>query len=165
MVCFFHYLYIIINVFVIYNYQHNQHIFLLTVLYIFYVLIDLRYRDLNLVKTLIKRGANVNLKNRFVEEEEYVPPLYYATAVQDAEIVEHLLKSGKAYNLSNEKKYDFKKFYLYMFYVELLKVFLKQRYQCTIEQNNPYQINQFKRNILSQCFHKKVSPLSSMQFN
>lgn len=60
-------------------------------------LIDLRYRDLNLVKALIKGGANVNLKNRYVDEDEYVPPLYYATAVQDAEIVEYLLKSGKEF--------------------------------------------------------------------
>lgn len=56
------------------------------------------YRDLNLVKALIKGGANVNLKNRYVDEDEYVPPLYYATAVQDAEIVEYLLKSGANVN-------------------------------------------------------------------
>lgn len=71
---------------------------------------------MNLVKALIKRGADVNLKNRFVDEEEYVPPLYYATAVQDAEIVDYLLKSGKAYTLSNVKIVnikDTKKLYFY----------------------------------------------------
>lgn len=56
------------------------------------------YRDLNLVKALIKGGASVNLKNRYVDEDELVPPLYYATAVQDAEIVEYLLKSGANVN-------------------------------------------------------------------
>lgn len=44
-------------------------------------LIDLRYWDLNLVKVFIKGGVNVNLKNWYVDEEEYVLLLYYVIVV------------------------------------------------------------------------------------
>lgn len=95
-------------------------------------LIDLRYRDLNLVKALIKGGASVNLKNRYVDEDELVPPLYYATAVQDAEIVEYLLKSGKAFHLQiiksfmMEKTRNFVISFLTIIFVYFKKCFVKK---------------------------------------
>lgn len=58
------------------------------------------YRDLKLATKLIKLGADVNLcplENKFASEEG-VPPLYYATAVRDAEIVKLLLYSGTVVN-------------------------------------------------------------------
>lgn len=51
---------------------------------------------MKLATKLIKLGADVNLcplENKFASEEG-VPPLYYATAVRDAEIVKLLLYSG-----------------------------------------------------------------------
>lgn len=59
-----------------------------------------RHRDLTLVKDLIKEGADVNLcppKNEFASEDG-VPPLYYATAGQDGEIVSLLLNAGNLFS-------------------------------------------------------------------
>nr|XP_022301211.1 ankyrin repeat and SOCS box protein 2-like isoform X1 [Crassostrea virginica]XP_022301212.1 ankyrin repeat and SOCS box protein 2-like isoform X1 [Crassostrea virginica]XP_022301213.1 ankyrin repeat and SOCS box protein 2-like isoform X1 [Crassostrea virginica]XP_022301214.1 ankyrin repeat and SOCS box protein 2-like isoform X1 [Crassostrea virginica]XP_022301215.1 ankyrin repeat and SOCS box protein 2-like isoform X1 [Crassostrea virginica] len=58
------------------------------------------HRDLKLAKQLIKEGADVNLcpqENKFASEDG-VPPLYYATAARDAEIVRLLLNSGANVN-------------------------------------------------------------------
>lgn len=58
------------------------------------------YRDLKLAKQLIKLGADVNLcadENRFALEEG-LPPLYYATAVRESEIVKLLFNSGAVVN-------------------------------------------------------------------
>lgn len=59
-----------------------------------------RHRDLTLVKDLIKEGADVNLcppANEFASEDG-VPPLYYATAGQDGEIVSLLLNAGNLFS-------------------------------------------------------------------
>ena len=66
-----------------------------------FVVLDSRHRDLKLAKKLINEGADVNLcpqENKYASEDG-VPPLYYATAARDAEIVRLLLNSGKLYKI------------------------------------------------------------------
>lgn len=58
------------------------------------VLIGFRCRDLELVRSLLALGANLDIKYQFEEERAYVSALYYATAVKDADIVKLLLDSG-----------------------------------------------------------------------
>ena len=53
-----------------------------------------RCRDLKLAEDLIKEGADVNLCPLESTRKRKVPPLYYATAAHDAEIVRLLLNSG-----------------------------------------------------------------------
>ena len=55
---------------------------------------DSRCRDLKLAEDLIKEGADVNLCSLESKTEKKVPPLYYATAARDAEMVRLLLNSG-----------------------------------------------------------------------
>lgn len=125
-------------------------------------MIDLRYRDLNLVKALIKGGASVNLKNRYVDGDELVPPLYYATAVQDAEIVEYLLKSGKAFHLQMiksfmiEKTRNFVISFLTISFVYFKKCFVKRgiilykakRRKVHMLSKLPIQINLFIQSVI-----------------
>ena len=71
-----------------------------------------RHRDLTLVKDLIKEGADVNLcppANEFASEDG-VPPLYYATAGQDGEIVSLLLNAGNLFSKLDKFKFTKTKF-------------------------------------------------------
>ncbi|XP_061194370.1 uncharacterized protein LOC133202548 [Saccostrea echinata] len=50
--------------------------------------------ELELAQRLIEAGADINLRSRELKREEAEPPLYYALAARDADIVKLLLDSG-----------------------------------------------------------------------
>ncbi|XP_061171205.1 uncharacterized protein LOC133180747 isoform X2 [Saccostrea echinata] len=54
--------------------------------------------DFKLAKKLIDVGADINLRVRSYEQQEAVPPLYYAIRAMDADIVKLLLDSGADVN-------------------------------------------------------------------
>lgn len=51
-------------------------------------------RDLELVRRLLTLGASLNIEHQFEDEKEFVTPLYYATALKDADVVKLLVESG-----------------------------------------------------------------------